>query len=182
MTKETKPLCYLDVDGVLNVYGYSGADYEDCKVVVGALPDPNPKVRFEGLRQTEKTEWNCIVPPYVARNVARLREHFQMVWCTAWRGSAHVSWRELLSLPEDSWEYIDYSDMKLPELLRHAGDRRWVYLDDEAAWEVLRLLDKRPPVAPEDLEWPNGRVFNVDATVGLDDALTERVIAWANDG
>lgn len=173
----SKPILYLDIDGVLNVFAYGGQDYDDCLIKIGTN---------EGSHA-----FDCVVPPYIAKNVKRLQDHYDIVWCTAWRGSAHYSWRRILDLPATSWEYIDYKDMKLPELLKHAKDHRWAYVDDEAAWEVAVLLGKYKrklsggyydkPIEDDDFIWPNGKCFPVHAARGLDDDLTERLIEYASN-
>jgi hypothetical protein len=147
-----KPLLFLDVDGVINCLNI-GAGYEVVQ------PDP------DGLIAT--------VPPGMKARIARLADLYEVVWATAWRGAAHAHFRDYFGLPAESWRYVDYSDLKLTEILRTAGERRWAWVDDDIKFE-LRNLGWRPDMVTGLLVEPAPRE-------GLTDAHVERLVAFALD-
>lgn len=145
-----KPLLFLDVDGVLNCLAWSGADYDSLRQKVGGTP--------------------CVVPPYVAENVRRLAERFEMVWATAWLGRAHTAWRDVLGLPDESWPHVSYTNLKLPAIIRYAAERPWAWVDDDAYWELEQLGWQKENVP--------GFVAFIDGRVGLTDERVEALLEY----
>ena len=82
MTNETrKPLLFLDVDGVISLFGFSPTSAE--------LPGPFHWV--DGVA-------HCI-PPDVGPRVARLYERFEVVWATGWEEKANEYQLHILDIP-----------------------------------------------------------------------------------
>lgn len=146
-----KPLLFLDVDGVINCLNI-GAGYEVVQ------PDP------DGLIAT--------VPPGMEDRLARLSEHYEIVWATAWRGAAHPHFRDHLGLPAESWRYVDYRDLKLTEILRMAGERPWAWVDDDIRFELRQLGWKSDMVS--------GLLIEPSPDEGLTDAHVEQLVAAAS--
>lgn len=113
-----RPLLFLDIDGVLNCQGWSGPDYEELKRTIDGL--------------------TCVVPPQTSERVRRILQWYDPVWATAWLGKA-ATWREELGLDDASWPYLSYVGLKLPEIIRYAGGRKWAWVDDDAYWELQQL-------------------------------------------
>jgi hypothetical protein len=108
----TQPLLFLDVDGVLNVFGN----------------ESHPRYETPG--------GPCWVPHAMAGRVKRLIEVYEPIWATAWLGGAHRVWSKLLDLNPIAWPYVNYNQWKLTEIIRMAGNRRWAWVDDDAPWEL----------------------------------------------
>lgn len=150
----SKPLLFLDVDGVLNVPGWRGEGYDAMKQDIGGFP--------------------CWVPAGTKERVQRLLEHYDPVWCTAWLGRAHSAWRDVLDLDPIPWPYVEYYGLKLPALIRYAGEHRWAWIDDDAYWEMQEL--KWTP------EMVTGLVFQIDGRDGLTDDNVTQLITYAQEG
>ena len=70
-----KPLLLVDVDGVLNVFGFSWEGYEE--------PDSELEKVFEAMG------WTIRFPTGTAQRMARLNEAFDCVWATTWEERAN---------------------------------------------------------------------------------------------
>lgn len=156
----TKPILFLDVDGVLNVFS--------AKV-------PSTKT-YVPSRWSDEDVIN--VPVEVAdgttRRIHNLLGHFEPVWATAWLGGAHGGWREILDLPSTSWPHITYFGLKLPEIIRHAGERPWAWIDDDAIWEMRELKWSDRMIG-------DNLIINPDPRIGLTDEIVDEVIDWARN-
>lgn len=143
-----KPLLFLDVDGVLNCLGGSHPRY----------------LTPRGL--------SVEVPTGTTDRLARLLDHFDPVWATAWLGTAHSEWKALLGLDSPfPWPYVRYTNLKLPEIIRHAAGRPYAWVDDDARWELHQLGWQTSHVA--------GLIVAPDSRVGLTDALVDQLVAFA---
>lgn len=146
-----RPLLFVDVDGVLNVLGWRGPDYENLRVAVGGTP--------------------CIVPPGTRARMERLLAVYDPVWATAWLGRAHSAWHEVLDLHTTPWPYVSYVGLKLPEIIRYATGRRWAWIDDDAYWELQQLGWTADHV--------EGYIPFVDGRDGLTDELVDSLLEYA---
>ena len=143
-----KPLLFLDVDGVLNVYNH---------------PD----------RVEVRTSYGLSYIPAGTRDrVHSLMDAFDIVWATAWRGTAHPHHRDVLGLPGQSWPYVDYRDKKLTEILKIARGRPWAFVDDDAEWELDGL---HPAFATLD----HTLILAPDWRIGLTDEHVEQLLRFA---
>lgn len=121
-----KPLCLLDVDGVINLLG-AGVD-EPC-FAIGA--------------------YGYVVRATVAidARLARLHDTCEIVWFTAWAGGASVGLAEHVGLP--FVEFLDYpqtapgESWKINGLMAIAGDRALVLIDDEVGNDMREWAASR---------------------------------------
>ena len=112
-----RPVLFLDVDGVLNVYGLDGS-----------------------LKVNTKRVGLVEIPQGTQARLQVLLQRFDPYWATAWRGEAHPQLAAALGIPETPvWPHIAYDDFKYPKILTAAGTRPWAWLDDKAEWELDRL-------------------------------------------
>lgn len=145
-----RPLLFLDVDGVLNCPGPFQDNYEFLPGMPGGV----------------------FVPPGVRERVHRLIEVYDPVWCTAWLGRAHSSWKDYLGLEGEPWPWVNYRQYKLTELIRLAAGRPFAYVDDDVFTYELRGLGWT-----EDMV--DGLLVQPDHRVGLTDEHVEQLLAYA---
>lgn len=148
-----RPLLFLDVDGVLN-----------------CMEGDHPAVE---VLEPGEFDMPVFLPDGVPRRVTELLKTFEPVWATAWRGCAHRAWRKVFDLGA-SWPYLDWVDLKLPEIIRHAKGRPFVWIDDDAEWELRELGWDRSMV--------DGLILQPDPAVGLADEHVGEAVAWAAEG
>lgn len=146
---DERPLLYLDVDGVLNC--------------------------LDGGHPADETAdgFPVWIPVGTNQRVALLLEVFEPVWATAWLGRAHSEWKPLLGLTGGfPWPYVYYSSLKLPEIIKHAKGRPFVWIDDDADWELRELGWDRSMV--------DGLVLAPDHRTGLTDQHVEEALDYAS--
>lgn len=146
-----KPILFLDVDGVLNVFDESGSPTQ--------TPNGFPVWIPEGTKERLKI----------------LAEYFEMIWCTAWMGTAHVAFKEVLDLT-DHWDYVSWTQYKLTEIIKTAGNRPWAWVDDDIQFEL------------DDLGWNPDRMLpdnvllqSINPNIGLCDADLHELILFAKE-
>jgi hypothetical protein len=124
-------------------------------------------------------EW-VWVNPRLATNIAHLaaRHNCELVWLTYWRHLANTWLAPRLGLP--TLPVIDVPDPFSPDattstwekykaLLAYAGDRRWVWFDDDI-----------PPRARVDQEAAHGYDRNLLAQVHPEAGITNDHLSWAD--
>jgi hypothetical protein len=122
MVDERKPILFLDVDGVLNVFEPFSVEVDEY-LVTSTSGTPEPIFVPKGSRECVKF----------------LSNKFDIVWATAWEGSAHTALKEALDLEDEPWPHIDWLGKKISEILKYASDRPWAWVDDFAIWELDQL-------------------------------------------
>ena len=158
MSERRKPLLFLDVDGVLN-----------------AVPP------IEGQPVTKKLGFPICIPEGTRERVARLTAAFEPVWATTWRERADTEWRDELGLTGDPWDHIEFASLKLPSILDHAVEIHmsdtivtpWVWIDDDAPWEMRRMgiqHDERTTL-----------ILAPDTGKGLEDQHVNRALVFAEE-
>ncbi|MFT4050211.1 MAG: HAD domain-containing protein [Solirubrobacterales bacterium] len=154
-----KPLLFLDVDGVLSVFGFAGE---------GA--DPRDLYLVDGIPHH--------IPAAMGGRVKALLPAYESVWATGWGERANDHLIHMLGLPAEL-EVVDFATRpsldgsghwKLEELTARAGERAAAWIDDgmnEAceAWAAGRA-------APTLL-------VHTDPKVGMTDAHVQQLIDWA---
>jgi HAD domain in Swiss Army Knife RNA repair proteins len=132
VTNQTKPILFVDVDGVISLFGFAPD--------VGQLPGPLHWI--DGVA-------HCI-PPAVGERLVRLAEDFDLVWATGWEERANDWLPEILGLPGelpfltfDGRARFGSAHWKIEAIDAYAGDRPLAWIDDCIdqschAWAVER--------------------------------------------
>ncbi|HYP47019.1 MAG TPA: HAD domain-containing protein [Thermoleophilaceae bacterium] len=160
MTNQTKPILFLDVDGVISLFGFAPS--------IPALPGPIHWI--DGVA-------HCI-PGDVGERVTRLADHFDIVWATGWEQRANEHLPFLLGLPFGDLPCLTFggravfgsAHWKLDAIQEYAGDRPAAWLDDSVDDTCHAWADKR--------EAPTLIVVTKSAE-GLQDEHVEQLVAWA---
>ncbi|HWI23282.1 MAG TPA: HAD domain-containing protein, partial [Baekduia sp.] len=145
---ERLPLLALDVDGVV------------------VLDEPTPEEALE-YSVTAWGRWRreIRVPADAARIIARLSEHFEIVWVSSWGHNAHTALAPILGLPDEPWTFLPVQFSKAEAVERYADGRPWILIEDAVA-------------SGSTAEW-GAHVISVDPTRGLTDVDPDDVIARA---
>lgn len=109
----TRSIAVLEVDGVLVLEN-------------PVVPVVQATVHSAGNKWTRTVQ----VPAAAPALVARLAEHFDIVWASAWSHNAHQALREVLNLPAEPWPFLPVQFRKLPAIRAYASGRPWVLIDD----------------------------------------------------
>jgi len=132
-------------------------------------------VRLGSEALTVSCDWGVLpvhAPAGVRRHLRELDRLFEIVWATAWFDRAHFL-LESLGLDLGPWPVLDWRDLKLPEIVRHASGRPFVWMDDDVGFEMRQL--------PEGFVGPDQRhlLLEIDPTLGLTAANVETLRAFA---
>jgi hypothetical protein len=157
--RRDKPILFVDVDGVLSVFGFDSS---------GELPGPFHWI--DGVA-------HCI-PPASGPLLARLAERFELVWATGWEEKANEYLPEILGLPFrelpcltfDGRAVFGSSHWKLDALTEYAQDRPAAWIDDHL--DDSCLLWARSRGAPTLL-------VETHAAVGMTPQHVSELLAWA---
>jgi hypothetical protein len=140
--REQKPLLFLDVDGVISLFGFregyglaSGdAPFEDCPP--GSLHSINGVMHY--------------ISSGCAGHLSRLGERYEMVWASGWEETANEHLPHLLGLPGhlphlsfDGRVRAGAAHWKLDAIDDFAGERPLAWIDDNVdeschAWARAR--------------------------------------------
>jgi hypothetical protein len=157
-----KPLLFVDVDGVISLFGF-----------VPRLDRlPGPLHWIDGIQ-------HCI-PPAMGPRLVRLAEVYELVWATGWEEKANeyiphileLPFRDLPTLTFDGSAVFGTAHWKLGAIERHAGDRPAAWIDDS--------LDE------ECREWARARaaptlLVETDSPTGLTDEHVQTLEDWARE-
>ena len=160
VTNETKPILFVDVDGVISLFGFAPG--------LGELPGPLHWI--DGVA-------HCI-PPAVGDRLVRLAEDFELVWATGWeeRANEHLPYllklpfRDLPCLTFDGQAVFGSSHWKVDAINEYAGDRPAAWIDDNMNEECRFWAQKR--------EAPTLLVETLPAE-GLTDEHVDQLRSWA---
>lgn len=140
MSSTSRPLLFLDVDGVLNAFGAWELLDESRPLSRGNVRPP------EGFRATRADGYELLIRPEHAQWVQRLSRRFEMVWATMWLDRAPAALGPVLGFGGD-WPWVDFAahrgftidqrtgigvgSYKFPGVVATAGDRPMVWIDDD---------------------------------------------------
>lgn len=149
---DMKPLLLLDVDGVLNPLGVSEAPGFAAHHVGG----------MRVLLNSDHGRW-----------LGELGARYDLTWATSWERDADLIAERIglpLGLPAITFSDQSGWTVKLPDVVRYAGDRPLAWVDDQ--------------IGPKVRAWAAGRqaatlLVETDSRVGLTPAHVETLRAWA---
>lgn len=166
----SKPLLFIDVDGVISIYGFAGnsgiprnAGASD-EVVTGRFH------MVDGIVHN--------IGDGMDRRINSLLPHFESVWATGWGDRANDHLVHLLNLPSEL-EVVEFAvkpstdgsgHWKLDALTERAGDAPAAWIDDGHNDACL--------------QWANSRnaptlLVSTDPFVGLTDGHVDELLTWA---
>lgn len=154
----TKPILAVDVDGVISLFGFDE-------------PPPRDEARYELIDGM----LHCISLRAGGR-LGRLVEHYDLIWATGWEDKANFYLPQMLGMAE--LPYLTFggaarfgsAHWKLGPLDEYARGRAVAWIDDNFDDSCYRWARER---VEETLLVPT------DPTIGLQDAETEALLAWA---
>ena len=151
-----RPLCLLDVDGVIALLG-PGSGESTFEAVVADYP--------------------VTIAVAAQERLSRLAAVFQIVWATAWQRDGAEALGPLLGLPDDlpflrfdPGADRDAATYKLPVVKRFVRNRPAAWVDDELGEDVIAWADQR--------EQPT-LLVRCDPRVGLTDEQVDDLLAFA---
>jgi hypothetical protein len=151
-----RPILFVDVDGVLSLFGWHHA--------------PGPMHLVDGVP-------HCL-PKAAGERLSRLSESFELVWATGWEEKANEYLPHLLELPFRELPYLTFdgravfgtAHWKVDAIDRYAGDRPLAWIDDSLDGECLAWARRR--------EAPT-LVVQTESAVGITDAHVEELERFA---
>jgi hypothetical protein len=155
-----RPILFVDVDGVISLFGFSHAD-----------PPPGRFHSVEGVL-------HCIDESCGPR-LTRLSERYELVWATGWEERAnehlpHLLGLEVAELPVvtfDGRAVFGSAHWKLAALDEYARGRAAAWVDDFLDDECRRWADQRPEPT---------LLVRTESQTGLTDELVEVLLRWAD--
>src|SRR5215212_9455962 len=162
VTNETKPILFVDVDGVISLFGFAPG--------IGELPGPLHWI--DGVA-------HCI-PETVGDRLVRLAEDFELVWATGWeeRANEHLPFilqlpsRDLPTLVFEGRAVFGSAHWKVDAINEYAGDRPAAWIDDNIDETCAAWADGRS--APT-------LIVETSPSVGLTDEHVAELLAWADE-
>jgi len=156
-----KPVLAVDVDGVISLFGFDG-----------------PLDQVPGNFHLIDGVAHCIADGIGSR-LMRLAEHFEMIWATGWEERANDHLPHLLGLPDDlpaltfgGRARFGTAHWKLEALDEFSEERPLAWIDDS--------LDESCHAWAADRSAPT-LLVPTQSEVGLTDAQTDAIIAWARE-
>jgi hypothetical protein len=166
-----KPLLFLDVDGVISLFGFQ----EGYGLAVGDAPfEGSPPGRLHSINGVmHYISIGCAV------HLEQLAVHFELVWATGWEETANEYLPHLLGLPEhlpfltfDGRVAAGAAHWKIDAIDRYARERPLAWIDDN--------------VDESCLEWAEGReaptlIIETLRHEGMRGDHVELLLDWANE-
>ncbi|HEY1277452.1 MAG TPA: HAD domain-containing protein [Thermoleophilaceae bacterium] len=155
-----RPILFLDVDGVISVFGFSP----------GAGQLPGPLHWIDGVA-------HCI-PEEIGARLVRLAERYELVWATGWEERANdhlpfllkLPFRDLPCLTFDGRAAFGSAHWKLDAISEYAAGRPAAWVDDNID-DSCRLwaLSREEPTL----------IVETRSAVGLTDEHVDELLRWA---
>lgn len=155
-SESERSVLFLDVDGVINVFDQFAAQSMKTREIQVSFGD--------GIQIPISFE------PEIADRLRRLDAEFEIVWCTAWFEHANELLRAIA--PDlGPWPVLSWSDLKLEAIQSEIRNGRgWVWIDDDADWEVERI-GAQPPA--------DSLILNTDPNLGLTEEVLDQALGFA---
>ncbi len=161
-TRTSKPVLFVDVDGVISLFGFAPG-FEN----------------FPGVFHTVDGIAHCIATG-TGERLIRLHERFELVWATGWeeRANEHLPW--LLKLPFGELPTLTFgaaavfgsAHWKLTAIDEYARGRPAAWIDDNLDDECEEWARAR--------EEPTLLVLTEPA-VGMSDEHVQQLLRWADE-
>lgn len=155
---DRRPVLFVDVDGVISLFGFDPA-----------RGLPGEFLTVDGIPHCIGSE--------SGRRLARVAEHYELVWATGWEEKANDYLPRLLGLPAnlpvltfDGQAVFGTAHWKVGPIDRYAGDRPAAWIDDSLDERCERWATERG--APTLL-------VETEAAIGITDEHVEILISWA---
>lgn len=165
-----KPLLFLDVDGVISLFGFhegyglapGNAPFADCPP--GGLHSINGVMHY--------------ISAGCSSHLRRLSDHYDLVWATGWEETANDYLPHLLELPGDL-PFLTFdgrvaagaAHWKIDAIAEHAGDRRpLAWIDDNVDATCHAWAEQRS--APT-------LIIETIRHEGMNDQHVEELLRWA---
>jgi hypothetical protein len=155
-----KPILFVDVDGVISLFGFSPA--------AGKAP---------GVFHWVDGVAHCI-PAGAGAWLVRLAQTYELVWATGWETTANEHLLPLLDLPFQELPCLTFggravfgsAHWKLDAITEYSGDRPLAWIDDNHD-DACRLwaLERRAPTL----------LVETRSSVGMTDDHVRRLEEWA---
>ncbi|HVC06184.1 MAG TPA: hypothetical protein VND98_01170 [Solirubrobacterales bacterium] len=156
----SRPILAVDVDGVISLFGFDD-------------PPDRSEARFELIDGMV----HCI-SLLAGERLRRLSEHYELVWATGWEERANDYLPTLLGLPElphltfDGAARFGSAHWKLGPLDEYGRGRAMAWVDDNFDQSCYEWARQRPEPT---------LLVPTESQLGLEEAQTEALAAWARD-
>jgi hypothetical protein len=169
--KTEKPLLFLDVDGVISLFGFR----EGYGLAAGDAP-------FEGCPPGRLHSINGVmhyISEGCAAHLERLAERYELVWATGWEETANDYLPHLLGLP-DHLPYLTFdgrvsggpAHWKIEAIGEYAGERPLAWIDDNLDDSCRAWAEERP--APT-------LIIETIRHEGMHEEHVELLLRWADE-
>jgi hypothetical protein len=173
--RDQKPLLFLDVDGVISLFGFR----EGYGLATGdALFDGCPPGRLHSINGVMH-----YISSGCAGHLSRLGDHYEMVWATGWEETANEYLPHLLGLPGhlphlrfDGRVSVGAAHWKIEAISDYAQERPLAWIDDNLddschAWARSRCA---PTLIIETVRHEGMRDDHVELLLSWSEKLTSR--------
>lgn len=175
----TKPLLFIDVDGVISTYGFAG----NHQVPSGSRPIGSVAMGTSGGTFHNVEGIIHHIGAGMDRRLAELMPHFESVWATGWGHRANEHLVHLLSLPGE----LEVVEFAVAPSIDGSGHWKLAALEDRATGRAAAWIDDGFNEAC--FEWASERerrgeptlLVHTDPAVGLDDTHVGELLDWARE-
>jgi hypothetical protein len=169
--KIEKPLLFLDVDGVISLFGFR----EGYGLAAGDAPfESCPPGRLHSINGVMH-----YISTACAAHLERLAERYELVWATGWEETANEYLPHLLGLPGqlpfltfDGRVSAGAAHWKIEAIGEYAGDRPLAWIDDNVDESCRLWAEERP--APT-------LIIETVRHEGMHDEHVEILLSWAKE-